>query len=578
MDTATTSVYKFQDPIENLQIKITLRKQPIIDATLTNPNLASLPLSSSSSLPSSSMVEMKSIEKPRRFKSTSYIFKWQEKVFSKREVEYYSDLDARTRHNRDPDSDRDNPLLVALPPIIRKHLEEFQEQNIASQQQGKGPLKGQVVCSLVDEDVHPTNPNPAQPPHEELTPLARNLQMPLRNQESATGVSSFTTAHPIVRSKPVKGIHRHLHETPFRTFTLVAAMRKRTQENVGEVADANQNRRWEGHEYVLCTVRAYENGTLELRPGFTKDINKPYSLKTDDVFTTYEYYIENYTPFPVIKAPMSNAPPAVPERPLVGAPFVQGPVDPSDIRIHVFAEIILAKGFSSTPLFVEYVVELPEKWRHYYPDEPLDEGNDDSAPLNGFSQFGRCKPDPDDPTSSVTHFGFPFEVHAEGPENEHFPKVYFVVHTQDYWDRHQVLGYGYALIPRTSGRCEIDISMWRPLGSVRSQLRSFFIGASPELHNTKYVASTKSENYNLSGNPKRAMSKYGFRTVSSGGFLKIRMECAFQQRPPEPEKKEGDIGVSLSSQWGRAPDTAVLHALARAKQRIEMIKSMKKDQ
>jgi hypothetical protein len=84
METATTSIYKFQDPIENLQIKITLRKQPIIDATLTNPNLASLPLSSSPSLPSSSMVEMKVVEKPRRFKSTSYIFKWQEKIFSKR--------------------------------------------------------------------------------------------------------------------------------------------------------------------------------------------------------------------------------------------------------------------------------------------------------------------------------------------------------------------------------------------------------------------------------------------------------------------------------------------------------------
>jgi hypothetical protein len=81
MDTATTCIYKFQDPIENLQIKVTLRKQPIIDATLTNPNLESLPSSSSPS--PSSMVEMKPIEK-RRFKSTSCIFKWQEKVFSKR--------------------------------------------------------------------------------------------------------------------------------------------------------------------------------------------------------------------------------------------------------------------------------------------------------------------------------------------------------------------------------------------------------------------------------------------------------------------------------------------------------------
>lgn len=86
METATTSIYKFQDPIENLQIKITLRKHPIIDATLTNPNLESLPTppSSSSSMIRSKSMEMKPIEKPRRFKSTSCIFKWQEKVFSKK--------------------------------------------------------------------------------------------------------------------------------------------------------------------------------------------------------------------------------------------------------------------------------------------------------------------------------------------------------------------------------------------------------------------------------------------------------------------------------------------------------------
>lgn len=28
----------------------------------------------------------------------------------------------------------------------------------------------------------------------------------------------------------------------------------------------------------------------------------------------------------------------------------------------------------------------------------------------------------------------------------------------------------------------MEISMWRPLGTVRSQLRAFFVGASPELH------------------------------------------------------------------------------------------------
>lgn len=576
----TTCIYKFQDPIENLQIKITLRKHPIIDPTITinpNPTLENVS-SSSTSMTRSKSMEMKPLDKPKRFKSTSKVFRWQEKVFSRREVEYYSDLDSRTRLNRGSSNEQDHPMLSNLSSITRRHLEEYQEQNFAGQQEGKGELKGEVLCSLVDEDQHPKIPNPTHPSDGSSSLLSTNLWLPLRDQEIATGTASFTTANATVMNKPVKGLHRHLHETPFRTFTIIAAMRKRTQQNVGGVDEINPNQKWEGNDYVLCTIRAYDNGTLEMRPGFTKDINKPYSLPTDDIHTAYEYFIENYTPFPIVRSPIPNVAAVIPERPFVGAPFVKGPSVSSNVRIHIHAEIIKAKGFPASPLFVEYVVDLHDTWRHYDPDEPVSEnGEPDNTPLNAFSQSGNAKPDPNDPTSHITHFGFPFEIHAEGPEQEHYPKIYFVVHTQDYWDRHQVLGYGYTIIPHTAGRFETEISMWRPMSTARDQMRSFFIGAPPELQSLKYISSTKTENYVLPDRPQKAINKYGFKTVSSGGSLFVRLDCAFQRKPEEPES-DVYVGGQQVSDWGRAPNAAVMNALARAKQRIEMIKNMKKEQ
>ncbi len=43
-------------------------------------------------------------------------------------------------------------------------------------------------------------------------------------------------------------------------------------------------------------------------------MTKPYRLLTDDVFTVYEYYIENFTPFPVEKPAVANAASTAPER------------------------------------------------------------------------------------------------------------------------------------------------------------------------------------------------------------------------------------------------------------------------
>lgn len=116
------------------------------------------------------------------------------------------------------------------------------------------------------------------------------------------------------------------------------------------------------------------------------------------------------------------------------------------------------------------------------------------------------------------------------------------------------------------------------------------------------MGTTQTENYVLPerGAQRGRINKYGFRTLSSGGSLSLRLDCAFHRLPVSyasffsfsfiipfssllfivfrPSSSTEEEGKQQVSDWGRAPNAAVMSALARAKQRIEMIKNMKKEQ
>lgn len=58
----------------------------------------------------------------------------------------------------------------------------------------------------------------------------------------------------------------------------------------------------------------------------------------------------------------------------------------------------------------------------------------------------------------------------------------FEIVTLDSWNRYRVEGYGCLDVPPTAGKFAPVVQTWRPTGStIRSQLRRFFVGGSPEL-------------------------------------------------------------------------------------------------
>jgi hypothetical protein len=90
-----------------------------------------------------------------------------------------------------------------------------------------------------------------------------------------------------------------------------------------------------------------------------------------------------------------------------------------------------------------------------------------------------------------------------------YPTIYFQVNSLDRWGSHRVVGYGYQTLPCDAGEHELVISTWKPVGSLRSQLSSFFVGGSPALRDVK-----------MSGIPEdlhaSVMNRYGFLTEGTG--------------------------------------------------------------
>ena len=54
------------------------------------------------------------------------------------------------------------------------------------------------------------------------------------------------------------------------------------------------------------------------------------------------------------------------------------------------------------------------------------------------------------------------------------------VTSTDFWDRTNIEGYGLVTIPLTPGCYDMVIPTWRPVGTVLSEMRRFFIGGGAE--------------------------------------------------------------------------------------------------
>ncbi|KAI8611816.1 B9 domain-containing protein 2-like protein [Chytriomyces sp. MP71] len=86
-----------------------------------------------------------------------------------------------------------------------------------------------------------------------------------------------------------------------------------------------------------------------------------------------------------------------------------------------------------------------------------------------------------------TVWSHPIDVHYATKTLSGWPKLMVQVFRQDAFGRNELYGYGFTHIPTTPGTHSIEISTWRPAGTMMDQVWTFFLGATPQLKSMDLV-------------------------------------------------------------------------------------------
>ena len=132
-----------------------------------------------------------------------------------------------------------------------------------------------------------------------------------------------------------------------------------------------------------------------------------------------------------------------------------------DVPEVVFAgEIVEASGFDVHGVNVHFKFVWEEPFIHVEGD------------VTGKTQTGIV-----DATGKRAPLNHPFEVHFAAPSTVGWPKLVLDIRGHDEHGRSLAAGYGFCHMPMLPGVSAIDMHCWRPIGSMRDEAITFFLGS-----------------------------------------------------------------------------------------------------
>lgn len=333
---------------------------------------------------------------------------------------------------------------------------------------------------------------------------------------------------------------------PFETMVICAEIPRPQQQGprpTGPDGEPQSSEATRSYHQPLMFIKYTAGGELEIQPSFIDKETCFYHQFTTPIIDgvggeTYRYEIENVREVQKKKVHMLRLQQADAERfrlerfqNQVGTNFRPKPL-PGEHHTHIFGEVTSAEGFEANQLYLELFVGLPQGW------EPR-QGSDDYITHHEVStQFTR-QTQTGEGALSKWHFGFPFELDLHrrkeaGPVRT--PRVYMCVNSVDSWSRHHVEGYGYVDVPSYAGMHDLRVHTWKPQGTVREQMRNFYLGGALQLGAVNYPPLSDKL-------PGRVMNQHGFRTESSG-YVNLRCQIVIQHCRPPTRISHGEHGVT----------------------------------
>lgn len=473
--------------------------------------------------------------------SEEFVFYWQQKMFSKMEMELYEDLNN------------------CLGPLEQKYHAEIMKLR------KKGGRPNNRLFSYVDSDsyvnVDEESRSLTTSPLEVPTYLAQNMSsVRRRNIGSKTerrklpgGFAPHVNPVVTYETKTSKTA-AHVVNIPYKTMHVMADLGPDAKTTIDQE-----------DEYVLFSVKIDAYGQIFVKPDFNGD-NPPYRLETcNELREVYEYTVEHCSlqmtsdqreqEFKSFNELYNRH--ALYLASQVGSVFDPEP-EPGILRMNIFGEIVSAKGFEYDGLYVHFFLDLPTKWRPA--DDPV---------LSGVTQTCVTKLEGED---YIAHFSYPFDfslVYQEDDDSAddfiHWPTLFIEVLSLDSWERFRTEGYSYLTIPSKAGSYMFEVDTWRPVGNGPiPEMRRFFIGGSPELEDPTYPQIPAMAD-------DKVLSKYFFRTAASGSVtvrFHIMQQCQSFVEVTKKPRRTRTILDRLGGMKALDSLSQVLDAFQRAKRRM----------
>ncbi|CAH8503526.1 unnamed protein product [Dicrocoelium dendriticum] len=140
-------------------------------------------------------------------------------------------------------------------------------------------------------------------------------------------------------------------------------------------------------------------------------------------------------------------------------------------ELHVIGQINYAHGFPNVDLFCKWGINAGESWR-------LIEGVSEGQTQVDCPKIGE-----------KSYFCHPIDLHFATKGLQGWPKLHFQLWHYDWVGRNDLYGYGFCHVPTSPGYHELEVAIWKPVGSITDQIFSNFIGGGPHLRKSEIVYS-----------------------------------------------------------------------------------------
>ncbi|CAB4068752.1 MKS1 [Lepeophtheirus salmonis] len=471
--TSGGGIYRVRDNISNFRFRINVRK---IELHLDSSDSSKEGTSSKGNDGYEEDEDEEQEDSPRGgssdeyFENDSVTLRWQQKIFSKDEIEKYS-----SAHESDFGEDE---------VLAKKFYHDVQKLKNETKKCQFGRIYTCIDGEICKEKETLINESPLvcdkkimfeTEPNYLTSMMADGLRRRLHQTVTMPSTDAGIISSSENKAVPNIVIDKPSRETQIRLHTA----NLESSEHMIIKFDAPT-----GSTVDLCSIKLSSNSILEVIPDFTFN-KKPYKIEIDGK-VCYEYWIEHSSP--TIKYEDQLKETLMMNQVLnhhasfiaseVGKEFESPKVEDNDriFRLCVNGEIVSAKDYDYDNLFVHYFIDVPSGWKEY-------------SKNSGHGMTTTCKTNSKGEAHFCTMFNTDFSFDINRLDYYNFctwPTIFVEVISIDSWTRLRTEGYGYLTIPYYPGTYNLKIDTWRPLMSNPQmarigEMRRYFIGGTPEL-------------------------------------------------------------------------------------------------